>query len=113
MMAHEAAVEKAKQEGTPVPVFETVVPKSKTKADVVLPSDELQQQWKEKLDKLPESEREVEEAALRADLQAKADVAGRVQQIWDTQKEERKTRQAEGTSTFMDYLSTLFGRGGK
>lgn len=111
MLKHEEAVEKAKKEGLPVPVFETKIPKAKP--DAVAPSEELQEQWKEKLNKLPEEERAVEEAALRADLQAKAEVAGKVQQIWDVQKEERKIRQAEGNSTFMDYLSSLFGRSGK
>ena len=111
MLNHEAAVEKAKKEGLPIPVFEAVVPKAKP--GMIAPSEELQQTWKEKLDKLPEDERPAEEAALRADLQAKAEVAGKVQQIWNTQKEERQTRQQHGTSTFGDYLSSLFGKSGK
>ncbi|SPJ75005.1 uncharacterized protein FTOL_04736 [Fusarium torulosum] len=111
MMKHEEAVEKAKAEGLPVPVFQTTLPKIKTGA--VLPTEELQQQWKEQLDKLPAEERIVEEAALRADLQAKAEVAGNVQKIWDTQAEQRKQRQAEGNSTFGDYVASLFGRSGK
>lgn len=111
MLKHEAAVETAKKEGLPIPVFETVVPKAKP--GMVAPSEELQATWKGKLDKLPEDERAAEEAALRADLQAKADVVDKVQQIWDTQREERKTRQQDGTSTFGDYLASLFGKTGK
>ncbi|KAF7549296.1 hypothetical protein G7Z17_g6473 [Cylindrodendrum hubeiense] len=111
MINHEVAVEKAKAEGLPVPVFEPAVPKPKM--DMFTPSEELQQQWKEKLDKLPVEERVIEEAALRGDLQAKSVVAGKVQDIWDTQKDERQKRQAEGNSTFTDYLSTLFGKSGK
>jgi hypothetical protein len=111
MIKHEEAVEKAKAEGLPVPVFQTTLPKAKK--DAVMPTEELQQQWKEQLDKLPAEERAVEEAALRADLQAKAEVAGSVQKIWDTQAEQRKQRQAEGTSTFGDYIASLFGKSGK
>lgn len=111
MISHEAAAEKAKAEGLPVPVFEPGVPKPKP--DMYAPSEELQQQWNEKLDKLPAEERTVEEAALRADLQAKSEVAGKVQQIWDTQKDERQKRQAEGNSTITDYFSSMFGKSGK
>ncbi|KAL4730631.1 hypothetical protein ACLX1H_002669 [Fusarium chlamydosporum] len=93
MIKHEEAVEKAKAEGLPVPVFKSTLPKAKD--DAVVPTEELQQQWKEQLDKLPAEERVVEEAALRADLQAKAEVAGNVQKIWDSQAEQRKQRQAE------------------
>ncbi|KAI8691784.1 hypothetical protein LRP88_09048 [Fusarium phalaenopsidis] len=111
MIKHEDAVEKAKAEGLPIPVFEPAIPKSK--APMVTPTEELQQQWKEQLEKLPEEERAMEEAALRADLQAKAEVAGSVQKIWDTQAEQRKQRQAEGNSTFGDYVASLFGKSGK
>ncbi|RBR23442.1 uncharacterized protein FIESC28_03624 [Fusarium coffeatum] len=111
MMKHEEAVEKAKAEGLPVPVFKSTLPKAKD--DSVVPTEELQQQWKEQLDKLPAEERVVEEAALRADLQAKAEVAGNVQKIWDSQAEQRKQRQAQGNSTFGDYITSLFGKSGK
>ncbi|CAG7561456.1 unnamed protein product [Fusarium equiseti] len=111
MMKHEEAVEKAKAEGLPIPVFKSTLPKAKD--DSVVPTEELQQQWKEQLDKLPAEERVVEEAALRADLQAKAEVAGNVQKIWDSQAEQRKQRQAEGNSTFGDYITSLFGKSGK
>lgn len=111
MLKHEEAVERAKAEGLPAPVFEPAIPKSKSPA--VTPTDELQQQWREQLEKLPEEERAMEEAALRADLQAKAEVAGSVQKIWDTQAEQRKQRQAEGNSTFGDYVASLFGKSGK
>ncbi|KAG5984108.1 hypothetical protein E4U55_005982 [Claviceps digitariae] len=110
MIHHEAAVEKAKKEGTPIPVFDPALPK--TSAPKVTPTDELQKQWRIKLDKLPEEERALEEAALRADLQAKTEVATNVKQIWATQKEERDARKADGQSTFLDGLVGLFGRGG-
>lgn len=111
MLKHEEAVEQAKKDGTPIPVFNAALPKSS--AATVNPTQELEKQWKEKLDKLPEDERGVEEAALRADLEAKADVAQNVKKIWAAQKEERDGRKTEGRWTVGDALAELFGRGNK
>lgn len=110
MLAHETAVEQAKKDGTPIPIFDPSLPKAS--APKVVPTQELEKTWKEKLDKLPEDERAMEEAALRADLQAKSDVAKNVKQIWATQKEEREARKAGGQATFGDVMSAIFGRGG-
>ncbi|KAI9171690.1 hypothetical protein HJFPF1_01179 [Paramyrothecium foliicola] len=112
MLLHEQAVEKAKKEGTPIPVFDLSLPKPS--ASTVAPSEEIQKQWKEKLDQLPEDERKVEEAALRADLQVKTTVARDMKKIWDTKHEEREARQAEGQGTLSDSLASLvFGKGNK
>lgn len=110
MIDHEAAVEKAKADGLPVPEFEPGVPRG-ARAGAAVPKEELRQQWQEQLDKLPAGERAVEEAALRGDLQAKSEVAGKVQEIWESQKEEREKRHAEGASTVGDYVSALLGFG--
>lgn len=112
MLQHEAEVEKAKENGTLIPTFDPSLPKTTaTSASTIKPSDELQKQWKEKLDQLPEDERAAEEAALRADLQAKADVAANVKKIWDAKREEREVRRAEGQATFSDTIAALFSRG--
>lgn len=95
MLQHESEVEKAKENGTPIPIFEPALPKINIK-NAVAPTEELQKQWKEQIDKLPQDERAAEEAALRADLQAKSDVARNVKQIWDAKKQEREARQADG-----------------
>lgn len=110
MLDHEKAVEQAKKDGTPIPVFDSALPKASVPR--VTPTDELEKRWKEKLDKLPAGERVVEEAALRADLQAKSDVAMSVKKIWADQKEERDARKADGQSTFGDTVAGLFGRSG-
>ncbi|KAG6025021.1 hypothetical protein E4U41_001633 [Claviceps citrina] len=114
MMDHEAAVERAKQQGAPLPVFDPALPSTTTARTTasVAPTDELEKQWREKLDKLPAEERVVEEAALRADLQAKSAVAQSVKQIWAHQREERDARKVDGQGTFVDGLVGLFGRGG-
>ncbi|KAM0466928.1 hypothetical protein ACHAPV_000439 [Trichoderma viride] len=112
MLQHEAEVEKAKEAGTLIPTFDPSIPKTTaTPATAVKPSEELQKQWKEKLDQLPEDERVAEEAALRADLQAKADVARNVKKIWDAKREERDGRRAEGQATFSDTIAALFSKG--
>ncbi|KAL6904606.1 hypothetical protein GGI43DRAFT_284460 [Trichoderma evansii] len=112
MLQHEAEVEKAKENGTLIPTFDPSIPKTAiTAATAVKPSEELQKQWKEKLDQLPEDERPAEEAALRADLQAKADVARNVKKIWDAKREEREVRRAEGQATFSDTIAALFSKG--
>lgn len=114
MLQHEAEVEKAKENGTLIPTFDPSIPKpsiSSAATPAVKPSEELQKQWKEKLDQLPEDERAAEEAALRADLQAKADVARNVKKIWDAKREEREVRRAEGQATFSDTIAALFSRG--
>ncbi|GAB0131894.1 hypothetical protein EsDP_00000348 [Epichloe bromicola] len=110
MLNHETAVEQAKRDGTPIPVFDSALPKASIPR--VTPTDELGKRWKEKLDKLPAGERVVEEAALRADLQAKSEVAESVKQIWANQKEERDARKADGQSTIGDTIAGLFGRSG-
>ncbi|KAL7943138.1 hypothetical protein V8C42DRAFT_329806 [Trichoderma barbatum] len=111
MLQHEAEVEKAKENGTLIPTFDPSIPKNAAIATNIKPSEELQKQWKEKLDQLPEDERAAEEAALRADLQAKADVARNVKKIWDAKREEREVRRAEGQATFSDTIAALFSKG--
>ncbi|PNP46300.1 hypothetical protein TGAMA5MH_02335 [Trichoderma gamsii] len=112
MLQHEAEVEKAKEAGTLILSFDPSIPRTTaTPATAVKPSEELQKQWKEKLDQLPEDERAAEEAALRADLQAKADVARNVKKIWDAKREEREVRRAEGQATFSDTIAALFSKG--
>lgn len=111
MLKHEEAVEQAKKDGTPIPVFESVVPR--LGPNTVQPTDEVQKSWKDKLDKLPEDEREAEEAALRADLQVKADVAKGIKGIYQSKEDERHARQAAGQATFSDTISALLGGKGR
>jgi hypothetical protein len=46
MLQHEAAVEKAKSEGVPIPKFDLSLPKQNVNA--IAPSEEVQKQWKER-----------------------------------------------------------------
>ncbi|KAJ6779653.1 hypothetical protein PWT90_05774 [Aphanocladium album] len=107
MLDHEKAVAKAKEEGLPIPVFESVVPKPSRQT--AKPNEEVEKTWRDSLSKLPEGEREAEEAALRADYQTKADVAKGIKEIMESKQKERETRQAAGEGTLTDTLSALWG----
>ncbi|KAF3806778.1 hypothetical protein GCG54_00000144 [Colletotrichum gloeosporioides] len=109
MVEQEKAIEAAKQEGLPVPKFDLSIPAAAEMAPAIQPRPDLEKSWKEKLEQLPEEERAVEEAALRADLQAKAEVAKNVQKLWDEQEKEKQQRKAEGKATVMDRITGAFG----
>jgi hypothetical protein len=121
MLAHEREVEKAKEEGREAPVFKTLfedAPPAPTAGradaadggvDVPEPSAAVVASWKTTLDKLPPEEREAEEKALRAEHRAKAEMAAKVQGLWQEQAKEREKRKAEGKETFMDKFSALAG----
>ncbi|KAH7320039.1 hypothetical protein B0I35DRAFT_460342 [Stachybotrys elegans] len=109
MLAHEAAVEKAKQEGAPIPQFELKIPQVKA----VKPSEEQERSWKEALDKLPETERAAEEAALRADLAVNIDAAQDIKKFREEKEKEREQRRAEGKATWGDNMSAWWFGGSK
>lgn len=111
VLQHEEAVEKAKEAGQPLPVFDPVVPKAR--AVTIQPTAEIEQKWKEKIEQLPEDERAAEAAALRADYQAKTEVAQTMKGLLDAKQKERESRQAKGQGTFMDGIAALFGNGGR
>ncbi|RDA91975.1 hypothetical protein CP533_1359 [Ophiocordyceps camponoti-saundersi (nom. inval.)] len=113
MIKHEAAVEQAKKDGTPIPVFEIIIPKPSSSAPKRTPTPEEEQAWDRKLQDLPEDERAIEAAALRADLQAKTDVASTVMELRQSQKESREARLAEGKGTFVDSIMAMLWSGGK
>ncbi|KAK3300492.1 uncharacterized protein B0H64DRAFT_381026 [Chaetomium fimeti] len=120
MLAQEREVERAKEEGREVPAFKTLfedapaTPAARADAaangsDVPEPSAAVVASWKTTLEKLPPEEREAEEKALRADHRAKAEMAMKVQGLWQEQAKEREKRKAEGKETFMDRFSALAG----
>ncbi|KAH6650624.1 hypothetical protein F5144DRAFT_556835 [Chaetomium tenue] len=119
MLAHEREVEKAKEEGREAPVLKTLfedapAPAARADAagtgvDVPEPNAAVVASWKTALEKLPPEEREAEEKALRAEHRAKAEMAAKVQGLWQEQAKEREKRKAEGKETFMDRFSALAG----
>lgn len=130
MLEQEAAVEKAKAEGKPVPAVDfanIALPKaagtpstgatSVTTAVKALPPigsdtsipEDLRKQWSEKLSKMPEAERPAEEAAMRAELAAHAEMSERVTELRAAQAAAREQRKADGKATIKDRVSGLFG----
>ena len=75
------------------------------------PPQHVLDDWKKKLDKLPEAERAAEEAALRAEHRAQAESAARIHQLWQEQAKEREARRAEGKATIGDKIKGFWGTG--
>ncbi|PHH63331.1 hypothetical protein CDD81_6105 [Ophiocordyceps australis] len=105
MLEHEAAVEHAKQHGTPMPVFQVQLPSAPS---TTTPPPELPKAVRDRLDDMPEADRAAEEAAIRADLHIKSALASEVSKLWDKQREDRQARMDAGKGTYWDTLATLF-----
>jgi len=126
MLDQEAAAEKAKAEGLPVPSFPPLIPKTTTTTPSAVtptatattemngvpmePGPNTLKEWEEKLQKLPEQDRAAEREALHAEFRAKAEVAGRIRGIWEEQAKSREARKAEGKETVSDKFKGLFGK---
>ncbi|KAK3309977.1 uncharacterized protein B0T15DRAFT_19980 [Chaetomium strumarium] len=121
MLDQEREIERAKAEGRAAPAFKPlledqkpVVPAAAAAAapaivDAAEPSATTVAAWKEKLEKLPPEEREAEEKALRAEHRANAEMAARIQGLWQEQAKEREARKAAGKETIMDKFSAMVG----
>jgi hypothetical protein len=116
MLEQEAAIEAAKAEGRPVPAFPPLVTAPITPASgacQIEPSDlspAVQKQLKKRLEGLTEEEREVEEKAIKAEIQAGEQVAGHLGNIYQKQEEEKRIRKEQGRETIGDKLSSVFKR---
>jgi hypothetical protein len=116
MLDQEAAIEAAKAEGRPIPTFPPLVtaPIAPT-SDIghIEPSDlspGVQKQLKKRLEGLSEEEREIEEKAIKAEIQAGEQVAGHLEDLYQKQEEEKRIRKEQGRETIGDKLSSIFKR---
>ncbi|KAK4151682.1 hypothetical protein C8A00DRAFT_16955 [Chaetomidium leptoderma] len=117
MLSQEKEAERAREEGREVPVYKSlleekkmILPATMTTTDKGLePNAAVVAMWKDRLDKLPPEEREAEEQALRAEHRAKAEMAAKIQGLWQEQAKEREARKAEGKETIFDRFSALAG----
>lgn len=113
MLAQEAAIETAQKEGKPVPKFEPVIPKQvaddaaaeETAAEL---SASAKKRAQEQLKKMRGIERTAEEAAIEAETRAKAEMVGRIRNLWKEQEAERQARLERGEATLWDKAATLF-----
>ena len=134
MLDQEAAIEAAKTSGKPIPEFppllssstpstspSTTKKKSSTPPGAahanldenkLKPSDlppEVQAAFKKRLDGLSDEEREVEERAIKAEIQAGEQVAQSLGNIYERQAEEKRLRKEQGKETIGDRVSSIFG----
>jgi hypothetical protein len=119
MLDQEKLIEAAKAEGKPIPSFPPLLSSksktanfpsledNKTQASSLPPS--VQAGLKKRLDGLNAEEREVEERAIKAEIQAGEQVAGHLGSIYEKQREERQKRQEQGRETIGDKISSVFG----
>lgn len=122
MLDQEERIEAAKAEGRPVPSFppllssnkasiatmaESTFDKNKVKASELPPK--VQAGLKKRLDGLNDEERQVEERAIQAEIQAGEQVAGNLEKIYESQAEERRRRKEQGKETMGDRIHSIFG----
>lgn len=122
MLDQEKAIEAAKAEGKPLPAFPPLLSAKPTSTTASIthnlednkfkPSDlspSVQKGFKKRLEGLKDEEREVEERAIKAEIQAGEQVAASLGTIYEKQAEERKLRKEQGKETIGDKLSSVFG----
>ena len=117
MLEQEKLIEAAKAEGTPVPTFPPLL--SSRSKDLPVPIDEgrlqpsdlkptVQKGLKKRLEGLKDEEREVEERAIKAEIQAGVQVAEQLGSIYEKQAEERRIRKEQGKETIGDKITSIF-----
>nr|CDP23006.1 Putative protein of unknown function [Podospora anserina S mat+] len=125
MLRQEEEIKRAKEEGREAPEFRSVLEEAAKvrqrqqetageaagKVNIPPPPAELIASWKEKLEKLPEQDRAAEEAALRADYRANAEMAASIQGLWQEQAKQREERKKKGEETFMDRFRGMVAVG--
>ncbi|KAI0474797.1 hypothetical protein F4859DRAFT_79616 [Xylaria cf. heliscus] len=113
MLKQEAEIEAAKKEGRPIPTFAPVIPRPMVNTMAPEPELTLEQQetLRAKLEKVPEEDRAAEAEAIKAEMRAKAEIASRVQGLWEQQELERRIRRQKGEETMWDKVTgALDGR---
>ena len=136
MMVQEAEVEKAKEEGRPIPKFQSVLSDrhvvqalstnsstSSNRSDSDKPGPdyeadiwkyikpESRAEYEKKLAGLPPDEQEVERMAVLGELKAQTGVAKRMEEAFVTERINRMKRKEAGQATFGDTIKTLWGWG--
>lgn len=110
MIEQEKAIAQAQKEGMPVPKFEPVIPRQVTDAaaESALMSEQAKKRVADKLDGMSEHERAAEQAAVDAEMRAKAEMVGRIQGLWKEQEAERKARIEKGEASLWDRMASGF-----
>ncbi|RDW73284.1 putative autophagy protein [Coleophoma cylindrospora] len=107
MLEQEKEIEAAKAEGKPIPQFPPLLSRSKPAADGLQMSAKSQAQLKERLRSMKPEERELEEAAAKAELDSGREIAGSLGKIYQQQDEERRQRREAGSETIGDRIISI------
>lgn len=118
MLDQEKQIEEAKEEGRPVPIFPPLISKARagqsdsaqesTKLKASDLSPKVQASFKKRLEGLNDDERQVEERAIQAEIEAGEQVAGQLGKIYEKQDEERRQRKEQGRETISDKFFSIF-----
>ncbi|EHA49885.1 hypothetical protein MGG_03679 [Pyricularia oryzae 70-15] len=115
MIEQEEAIEKAKAEKKPLPQFAPLLIKPIIAAEdeKFQLSQEQRKEMNQRLAKIPEAERAMEEEAIKAEYRAKAEVGHKIQDLWKENEKDREKRKKEGQETVLDKVSGMWkGSGG-
>lgn len=120
MIDQEKQTEEAKAEGRTVPIFPPLISKPKVESsdadstpgdNKLKPSDlspKVQASFKKRLEGLNDEERQIEERAIQAEIEAGEQVAGQLGKIYEKQDEERRQRKEQGRETISDKFFSVF-----
>lgn len=104
MLEQEEAIEKAKKEGREPPKFGPLFDKKEeVKVDA-----ETEKRWKDMLDKVPETARDAELEALKADRKSALEEGDKIESVLQQQSKEREARRAAGRETFGDKIIRMW-----
>lgn len=120
MLKQEEQIEEARAAGREIPKFPPLLsqrpnfaPEAKQQTIRVEDlSPQVQAGFKKRLEGKTGEEREVEERAIRAELQSGEDLARNLGNMFDQQKAEREARKKDGKERIGDRFSSAFGFGG-
>lgn len=117
MLAQEAAIKAAKEQGIPEPKFPPLLSNKMAPIPGVVDGSAIdmtklppssQAAYKERLDAMEtDTERELEEQTIKAELAAANQMSGFVTGVWAKQDKEREERKKEGKATFSDRAIDL------
>ncbi|TVY80477.1 hypothetical protein LSUE1_G006052 [Lachnellula suecica] len=122
MLDQEKAIEEAKAEGRPAPAFPPLLssrpkigeranehtPERKNPIEISDLRNKVQDPLNKKLDALEGEQRELEERAIKAEIEAGTQVADRLGVLNREQEEERRKRREQGKETLGDKLYSMF-----
>jgi len=128
MLEQEKAIQGAKAAGLPVPQFPPIVPSMSTAAPATaaytqaaetLPEEDritldklrpsIQAKLKKRLKGLNADQKELEEKAINAEIEAGDKLARDVTTLFEQQAQSRKERREQGKDTWTDKISGVFG----